>query len=65
MLPFVSTDIQNTIEAVDSSATRVANKTASISEGLTSAANAVAEKSAYLKSQVAPPTSLEPSIPIQ
>jgi hypothetical protein len=65
MLPFVATDIQNTIEAVDSSATRVANKTASIAEGLTSAANAVSEKSAYLKSQVAPPTSLQPSIPIQ
>ena len=61
MLPFVSTDIQNTIEAVDSSATRVANKTASIAEGLKSAANAVSEKSAYLKSQ----TSLQPSIPIQ
>ena len=58
MLPFVSTDIQNTIEAVDSSATRVANKTASIAEGLKSAANAVSEKSAYLKSQL-PATSLE------
>jgi hypothetical protein len=59
MIPIISTDIQNTIEAVDSSATRVANKSASIAEGLKSAANAVSEKSAYLK------TSLQPSIPIQ
>lgn len=56
LFPFVSTDIQNTIEAVDSSATRVANKTASIAEGLKSAANAVVDKSAYLKT---PTTSLE------
>lgn len=62
MLPFVSTDIQNTIEAVDSSATRVANKTASIADGLKSAANAVSEKSAYLKSQL-PATSLEAAPP--
>lgn len=61
MIPVIATDIQNTIDALDSSATRVANKTASIADGLKSAANAVAEKSAYLKSQ----TSLQPSIPIQ
>ena len=59
MIPIISTDIQNTIDAVDSSATRIANKSVSISEGLKSAANAVSEKSAYLK------TSLQPSIPIQ
>uniref|UniRef100_A0A6C0HLK4 Uncharacterized protein n=1 Tax=viral metagenome TaxID=1070528 RepID=A0A6C0HLK4_9ZZZZ len=59
MIPVIATDIQNTIDAVDSTATRVANKTASIAEGLKSAANAVAERSAYLK------TSLQPSIPIQ
>jgi len=59
MIPIIATDIQNTIDAVDSSATRVANKSVSIAEGLKSAANAVAEKSAYLK------TSLQPSIPIQ
>lgn len=58
MIPIVATDIQNTIDAIDSSATRVANKTASIAEGLKSAANAVSEKSAYLKSQL-PATSLE------
>lgn len=58
MIPIVATDIQNTIDALDSSATRVANKTASIAEGLKSAANAVSEKSAYLKSQL-PATSLE------
>lgn len=61
MIPIVATDIQNTIDALDSSATRVANKTASIAEGLTSAANAVSEKSAYLKS----PTSLEAIPPLQ
>lgn len=59
MIPIIATDIQNTIDAVDSSATRVANKSVSIAEGLKSAANAVAEKSAYLK------TSLQPSISIQ
>ena len=59
MIPIIATDIQNTIDAVDSSATRVANKSVSIAEGLKSAANAVAEKSAYLN------TSLQPSIPIQ
>jgi len=59
MIPIISTDIQNTIDAVDSSATRLANKSVSIAEGLKSAANAVSEKSAYLK------TSLQPSIPIQ
>jgi len=59
MIPIISTDIQNTIDAVDSSATRIANKSVSIAEGLKSAANAVSEKSAYLK------TSLQPSIPIQ
>lgn len=58
MIPVIATDIQNTIDALDSSATRVANKAMSISDGLKSAANAVAEKSAYLKSQV-PQTSLE------
>jgi len=58
MIPVLSTDIQNTIDAFDSSATRIANKTASVADGLKSAANAVVEKSAYLKTQL-PVTSLE------
>ena len=57
MVPFVAADIQNTIESFDSTATRVVNKTASVADGLKSAANAVAEKSAYLKSS----TSLQPT----
>lgn len=57
MVPFVAADIQNTIEAVDSTATRIVNKTGNIVEGLQSAANAVADNSAYLK----PPTSLQPT----
>ena len=57
MVPFVAADIQNTIESFDSTATRVVNKTASVADGLKSAANAVAEKSAYLK----PSTSLQPT----
>ena len=60
MIPIVSTDIQNTIEAFDATATRVANRTASVAEGLKSAANAVAEKSTFLKS----PTNLQ-AIPPQ
>ena len=57
MVPFVAADIQNTIEAVDSTATRIVNKTGNIVEGLQSAANAVVDNSAYLK----PPTSLQPT----
>jgi len=57
MIPFVAADIQNTIEAFDSTATRVANKTASIADGLKSAADAVVDNSSYLK----PPTSLQPT----
>lgn len=57
MIPFVAADIQNTIEAVDSTATRIVNKTGNIVDGLQSAADAVVDKSAYLK----PPTSLQPT----
>jgi hypothetical protein len=58
MIPLVSADIQNTIEAVDSTATRVVNKTGNIVDGLQSAADAVVYKSAYHK----PPTSLQPTL---
>ena len=59
MVPFVAADIQNTIESFDSTTTKIVNKTGSIADGLKSAANAVAEKSAYLK----PPTNLQATTP--
>jgi hypothetical protein len=59
MVPFVAADIQNTIESFDSTATKIVNKTGSIADGLKSAANAVVEKSAYLK----PPTNLQAITP--
>jgi len=57
MIPFVAADIQNTIESFDSTTTKIVNKAGSIADGLQSAANAVVDKSAYLKSQ----TSLQPT----
>ena len=57
MIPFVAADIQNTIETFDSTTTKIVNKAGSIADGLQSAADAVVDKSAYLK----PPTSLQPT----
>lgn len=50
MIPIVSTDIQNTIEAIDSTATNAFNKSANIMDGIRSAAADVQAKSSYLKS---------------
>ena len=53
-LPIISSDVQNAVEASDSIATKIANKSSSIFDSIKSAANAVAENSAYSKTDDEP-----------
>jgi hypothetical protein len=52
MIPVVGTDIQNTIDAVDSSATRAVNKSFGVIQGLKDAGSDVLQNSSYLKNGV-------------